>query len=1295
MAEEILAEEENIEEKNTSFVKIDPVILTPEVVDNFRLQFEDPSEALARDLVKTMQVDYAKEMEKDPNFLTYEGLISGTSPFLDRLPSTQDKSPMERAFTADQAVILFSNAQPASFARPFLSEFFKSGASTEVMATTARAVGPRLIPSAVTAGSAVAGPPGAVAGFGAGVVGTGALSLLAGGATYLLGDYLEEQVMGPDEVITPGQRAEYEAYRTLGGGTGAIRFPWLMSTEANLAGQFMFQNIAKDAVDSRALGLLSGLDKIISSTGSSARKNAKMTVAGELAGASGSSMGAYIAESMDPGATGTRLASELVGGNLLYATLLKTMPRILNSEAVEDVGGVAVSTKQKQLFTKINELYENYGTPEQYDQLQENLTSPEMTQMLQDTFPDVDFTAAQRGRDPLLMGIEATKALGEPRLDMARKKAERQSMQFMNDFIKGLISEGDPENVRKAAKLRVSLFDDILRAGLEGKMDTFLKANETLSNQPGQSSTRSQQELSEQLYDMVGDYITAASNKERELWKAVPNVDVIGPMTPDTDVADLPAFLRVFDEISYEDPSVQKDFAKSSPILFNFIESSREELGLNPKPILSNPEIESLDKYKKIFDNSVTKLAGFEAEKDIVEILNKANDLPVSARASFLRKRQQEIKETLKHLAYPEDSKRLAVSLDKAADYAGVKATIEARAIQRAGEPREEGSALTSNRLSEVRSKLLRTARSLAASPETSDEARRIGLVAEAIAEDLDIDGLGEAGDVARAYTRAKHDFFSRTIVGQIGQSQRSGAAKLPAEVTFETFIKTNPSITLSRIRQLQGMAEFADAQNLPSYLPENAITGSDTVFTTTSNLIDSYLRSLKQVASKEVFDPKTNTTRTVIDATGLNGWKEQNAEILKNFPQLNIDLASASSAQRAVEVMEQGVKEARKIANSQTALSNLIGGMSPTQAVADAFNSKTPVKAFRNLFALRRMGTNDGPMPKTRFDADQTIESRVRGLKNTRDARIIETGLNTSEINNSLSRAVLEHAYLAAGGEGSFNPQVFYKTLFQKMPKADQSLMDVSEQFNIFPEKTRNRIKFMSEQLMSVQAADAAGLLNDPDYVASAGPIIEFYIGVLGSAAGTQAFRAAGGSGPGAISASGVGARQLRKIFLELPQVANLRLIDMVFTDAPLTAALMQRPGTEKAKESQYKKIIKMLNDKIFNTSISMSPYLIREAFEEEDRGTDSILAEDPKEEIPALRERLQNQSNSAQPQPPAQEVTQLQGPKPPPTPAPAPVAPTTAPNTGSVDRSRFAAMFPNDIASGLINQGIGSIPA
>ena len=1278
-----MADENVVEENTTSQVKIDPVILTPEVVDNFRLNYENPSEALARDLVSTMQMDYADQMAQDPNFLTYEGLIGGTAPFLDFLPSTKGKTPTERAFTADQAVVLFSNAQPASFSRPFLSEFFKSVPATEAMAATARLTGPRIIP-ATTAAFAPLGPVGAAAGFGVGVVGTGALSLLAGGATYLFGDYLEEQVMGPDAVITPGQRAEYEAYRTLGGGVGAIRFPWLMSPTSNIAGNAMLSNIANDAGRAQSLKLVSGLDNIISSTGKAASRNVKMTAAGELAASAGSAVGAYQAESMDPGATGTRLAGELIGGNLLYATFAKTLPRVLGSETADEVGGMAVTGQQKKLFEKINRLYADYGSKEQYDLLIKNLTDPETTQMLQEAFPGVDFTAAQRGGDPLLMGIEAVKAGGEPGLDMARKKAEREALGFMTQFIQGLMDDGSPENVRKAAALRTSIFDDMLRNGLDIKMTKFLEANERLAAQPGQSGAKTQQELSESLYEMVGNYITASGAKERELWGAVPNIEIISPMSPDTDFANLPAFMRVFEEQGFLNPSVQKQFEKSVPVLFDFIEDARRDLGLTPLPKLSDAEIASAEKYKSSFDNAVAKLAGFDAENEIVTIMETANALPLGEQATFLRRTEQDIRQNLKNLAEPEDQKRLAVALDQAANYAGVQATNENRAVQRAGDASQDVSGITADQLAEIRSKLLRQARALAADPATSDEARRVGAVAEAMSDDMDIEGFGEAYDVARAYTRAKHDFFTRTVVGDVGASKRSGAPKLPPELTFEMFIKSNPSITLSRTRQLQGMAEFADQQGLPNFLPEEVAATSEPVFTTTTNLIDSYLRGLKQVASKEVFDPKTQKTVTVINAQGLDQWKKDNANVLEMFPQLQEDLVDAASAQRAVEVMQQNLKKGRAIARNQTDLAKLIDGMSPTAAVANAFNSDTPVKSFRNLFALRRMGADN---VRSR-QAART--GQLRALKNARSAEIQEAGLDTTEVNAAMGRAVLEHAYLAAGGEGAFNPQVFYKTLFGKMPKADQSLMDVADQFNIFPEKVQTRLKFMSQQMMKVQAADAAGKLADPDFVASAGPIIDFYVGVLGSAAGSAAFKQVGGSGPGVISASSTGTRELRKFMLELPQTAKLRAIDMMFTDAALIAKLMQRPGTESGQQKLSARIVSYLNDKLFNASTSMSPFIVREGFEEEDRGLDSPLAEDPNVEIPALQERLRNQQQQPPVLPPSNQQGALNPPVQIPTPnsgpAPSPVqqqpaaVQSASQGSGPVDRARFAALFPED---------------
>ena len=1269
------------EQINKDFTKIDPVILTPEVVDQFRLNFDDPSDALARDLVQTMQVDYADKIEKDPNYITIEGLMSGNATILDDLPSTRGKSSVERALSPDQIIVLFSNAKPATFLRPFLSEFAKSVPATEAMATTARVTGPRIIPTTTALGSSL-GPAGTALGFTTGLLATGALSLLAGGATYLAGDAIEEKFMGADPVITPGQRSEYEAYRTLGGGAGAIRFPWLMDPKTNLSSRMMLKNISNEASKTRALNLTKSLDNIIGATGKSARRNVGLTATGELAATSGSALGAFTAEEIDPASTVSRLTGELIGGNALYSTVAKALPRVLGSTSTDDLSGVAVSAKQKKLFENINKLYSDYGTEQQYDLLIENLTSPEIKAQLQEAFPNVDFTAAQIGGDPLLMAVESQKAKGEPILDVARKKAERESFEFFNQFIKGLISTGDKNNIRQAAVLRKSIFDDMLRSGLQIKMSRFLQANEKLSKKPGKSVSITKQQLSESLNELVGDYLTAAGNKERELWSAVPNVDVLSPLSPDTPFSELPNFLQVFDQISYENPSVQRSFKSIAPVLFDFIDQSRKDLGLTPLPKFSDAEIATFNKFKDEYDTSVTRLSGYNAEKDLTQIMEEANKLPLSERSNYLRNQQEIVLDSLKNLSKPEGQKRLSVALDKAANLAGVEFTNQRRALQREAEVSDDVSSISSTSLTEARGKLLRLARSLAADPATIEEASKIGQVAEAINKDLNVEGFSEAYNIARDFTRAKHDFFTRSIVGDLTRSQRSGADKLPPEIAFEVFVKANPSLTLNRLRQLQGFAEFADQQNLPSFLPEETtLKKTDSVFTTTTNLIDTYLRSLKQVASKDVFDPKSGTTKTVINAQGLEDWKKENAEALEAFPQLVIDLKDASSAQRAVEVMEQSVKKAKKIARSQKDLAKLIDGMSPTVAVANAYESDTPLKSFRNLFALRRMGA---PTPDARLAART---GKLRALRKARTEEIQKSGLKSDEVNSAFRTAILQHAYLKAGGEGSFNPQIFYQTLFQKMPKADQSIMDVADQFNIFPEKIKSRIKFMSEQLMKVQAADAVGRLSDPDaFAAEAGPIMEFYVGVLGSALGSRAFATAGGTGPGVISASNVGARELRKFLLELPAVSKLRAIDLMFTDPSLVASLIQKPKTETGKVRQYNKILNILNDKLFNTSVSMAPFVVRETFEEEDRGLDSPFAEDPAKEIPALREQLLQDNiknlppiNLSQVNPPAQIPT-------------ATLQAQAQPSSGSADpntRTRYASLFPDDPISGMLGSG------
>ena len=56
---------------------------------------------------------------------------------------------------------------------------------------------------------------------------------------------------------------------------------------------------------------------------------------------------------------------------------------------------------------------------------------------------------------------------------------------------------------------------------------------------------------------------------------------------------------------------------------------------------------------------------------------------------------------------------------------------------------------------------------------------------------------------------------------------------------------------------------------------------------------------------------------------------------------------------------MEQNRKKGQALARSQVYLSDLLQGVSPTVAVGEAFSSKNPEQAFRNLFALRRINAD------------------------------------------------------------------------------------------------------------------------------------------------------------------------------------------------------------------------------------------------------------------------------------------------------------------------------------------------
>tara|TARA_R110000787_G_scaffold30804_4_gene82282 strand:- start:7346 stop:7930 length:585 start_codon:yes stop_codon:yes gene_type:complete len=192
----------------------------------------------------------------------------------------------------------------------------------------------------------------------------------------------------------------------------------------------------------------------------------------------------------------------------------------------------------------------------------------------------------------------------------------------------------------------------------------------------------------------------------------------------------------------------------------------------------------------------------------------------------------------------------------------------------------------------------------------------------------------------------------------------------------------------------------------------------------------------------------------------------------------------------------------------------------------------------------------------------------------------------------------------------------------------------------------------------------------------------------MVGSAGATSLAKRLGlRGGTGNIAIPARGAKFATDIYNKLPNQKLTKVMVDLFEDPQLFALHLK-----KAKDSQDAKgILEQLTDNVTTKFGVKFP-----------RTAASLIISDPEEivdvevgpnvgkagETKQMIEALKNMPPSPAPQ--------LQQPVPPPTQVQAPVAPPTVSATRPVDRSQYAALFPNDMASGIIrsqDQGIGSL--
>jgi len=1254
-------------------ITINKVELKPENIDDFRLNFGDKaSEYLAKDLVGTFTQDFAPQIQQDPNFFNYELLQSGKATFFDQLSPEytmevngeqkpiRDMLPAERAVrfqNPDAISALLSNAETGSLPGAFFSEFFKTAPSVYAGTEAAKLAAARSFrkpPTSPLQFGLQAIPP--VAAF------IGGSMLLYEGA-----DALEEGLFGPDVPVLPGQKANIEMMRTLGGGTAGIQFPFLMSRYTSRGARDFLANLAEGAPAPTATRMTAAIEDMIEGMGrvsKGSKTGAGLTIFGETVATLGSGVGAKYAEETFPGQTGPRLGAELLGGNTFAATVSKLLPKTVagireSGDASDAFLNKIVTGKQEKLFNRMNELFELHGG--NYEKMMADLNNEETRSILAEVFPGVNFTAGQRLEDNtgIMMMVEAAMAKENPELMASRMKADRNAKEFFDNWIRGLIADGSQDALRTAALLRRNMFSDAMQRRLTAAVDNRVAASQRLVTGP--MSARSQQAFSILLADTLDAQLQLARRKEKNLWSEVGGFTVFEPQ----DIIDsdfTPSFIVKYDEMLNDlPPAYRNKFKQAAPELYATVQDMKKRLGLDIR--------EGIAEQQTIIANLTNKDAAS------VNALSAFVNEKVGRRGS-LQDRLAATNDLISQL----DSNKLGDATITAAQKTTMLPAARAQAklleLEIAKTDPTRVSGVSADELYKIRTQVLNDASNIASGATTvrgtANQARQFGEIAEAILDDLGTvgEGVNDAYDVARAYSFALNDTFTRSIVGKARANTAMGARRIPPELLSQQFIRGNPTVTDLRIQELQGIADFAVEQGLE---------GATKTFTTINNIMESAIREAK----KSSIYPPGHPREGQINATALATWRQQNEDLLSRFPALDRDLDNAISAQRTFEVYDARAADAQKLVDSQVYLSTLIGNTSPTAAISEALNFvpkggrvKDPVQGLRRLFRLTSVKFRD---------ADGKLLSGA------------EQDAMRAKINEGYQNAILQYAFMNAGGESinTFDPVTFHKLMFGPVkgegvgPGGPQSLVELASQYGIMDKAQITRIRTISNQMVRLAAADAAGKLDDPELIKEAGPIFDFYVGMVGLGAGTKAYKAVTGGegGTASISAAAAGKRFILDMFKDMPASKRMEAFQLIFADPQLSATLLRPANTPEAAANQLSRIQKFFVDRGFNVASGQQPYIIREMYEDEDQGTGLTKEDMIGDQTSVNPSLIPQQVPTQQVAPPTTALASAAPVQPQPV-APPPVA------SGPVDRSRYAALFPTDIASSMIRQqGIGSL--
>ena len=1260
--------------------------------------------------------------------IIYEELLDGTSPILDILPSVdQSLGPSGRRQNDEQILTLFTDVEDygkydnipvvdeetgeQKFVEPSPRlDALRAGAGRAAVPAAfsipGGLAGARAAAIAAAVPAAYAGPYGPLVVGGAAIVG----GFIGGGAAAYLGSLVDDFIFDADDpILLPSLQSSYNAGETFTYGISALATPaaaakiaikpvvesfqglkFLKNFKAVASGKFdpkvmdealirslgrkeferamrlrdrpapttrigkLKEKVRPDATKGPIKARLpTAIAEGVAKGLTEAAKNPKAFIGLESLMSGAAASGAYLAEEIAPGSVLARLGFELSTagatplvtktGTALFGGLLDYGKRAIAiakspQEAAETfvgdkTGKQAASRLFKFIFTHPE--FPTSGTPEEeIAALRKILLDPSIE--LPD---DIAATASAQVKDTpfssILKELDRQLSASSDALAMASDAGKEQFISEAKRKIEALALVDHPEALTMASIIQQGLMEQQLVNSMElavNTLETSLRKIYPDITNLDEIPQDKANEIAPKLYELLEKQIAAFKKREGQLWDEIPNFTIAGPFNK------------------------QDGSSSGVPAMVEIFGLSANKGGLDFGRVRgSKAEFESaLGDYKADIDDIIDFFTGATNQDGSLKVTVNPLDLETF----------QSIRSALKK---------------------------KTRSMISGVVPNAQGGEF-------------------------------LGRLVRAMDEDLyslDPQTAGRQAYLdAKAYSFAGANVFKRTLLGQMTRTTGDGAGLIDASDSLN-LLKKGSRIEAQRVEQIMRAAQEFDDSFAPGVMDRKAFKeigfeekfeGVETVDFTDSagrqqrnvpfnaaqqeeELGETVLEAIRNVNREfvnQTTDPVTGevVSRTV-DSKKLETFRnsERAQRLFSTFPTLKKDLSSLEKAQQLI--------------NATTIDNNVLKNTS--ENVAFRLFLKRPESAATTMSQILSGTSSEG----VNIPPARTLQRMVDNIKQLGDVVDPETGVSytTKQVLEGFRASLINAAALKSGNFGTkFNAKAFQSYLFDPLKSVDLSLdfklIDFMKKNDLVDDQYVKNLQQMIKTINSVDEAfetgDLSPILFKKGSVAKLGALkiagalavgtaLERFKGLIKSIPGFGNVIQGDLVGAGVVAGS-VGAQAGPRLFITGPETLIVQEMVRIMENPKALAAALR----ETTDEKQFGKSVSAVNQLLGETLIRRNPMFVKEV--------PPVIEEEVREEQPATTiVPLPDPQASLQPVPQFmdRESRQLQRAETTPTMSPPPAAPAPAPS-GPVDRSRYAALFPSDITSGLIRaeeQGIGSL--